>query len=102
MKEGGRIVSSWGSDILEIHRGVGLCVGSWFDERKVEVEGDGTNMLFWSDQLLEYGVLHDKFRQLFDLSENNSVAVLEMCLLGLGVGKDGWKWKHMLLAWEEE
>jgi hypothetical protein len=72
VKEGGRIVSSWGNDILEIRRGVGLCVGSWFDEKKVRVVGDGIKMLFWLDQWLEGDVLRDKFRLLFDLSENES------------------------------
>lgn len=86
---------------MAIRRCVGLWVGSWFDKRMVRVMGDGTKMLFWSDQLLEGGVLRDKFRQLFHLSENELVAVVEMCSLGLGVGRS-WKWKHMLLVWEEE
>lgn len=70
MNGGGRIGLSWWSDILAIRKGVGLWVGSWFDERMVRVVGDGTKMLFWSYQLLEGGVLRDKFRQLFHLSEN--------------------------------
>jgi len=37
-------------------------------------------------------VFQDKFRRLFDLSENQSVTEAEMSSLGWGVREDGWKW----------
>ena len=43
-------------------------------------------------------MFQDKFRRLFDLSENQSVTEAEMSSLGWGVREDGWKWHRMQLA----
>lgn len=45
-------------------------VGWWFEVSLVRVVGDGTKMLFWLDQWLEGGVMCDRYRWLYDLSEN--------------------------------
>lgn len=47
-------------------------------------------------------MLRDKFRRLYDLLENKSVKVVEMCSLGWAEDNDGWKWRHRLLVSEEE
>jgi hypothetical protein len=43
-----------------------------------------------------------RFCRLFDLIENKSSTVADMCSLGWGVGGAAWLWRRQLWAWEEE
>lgn len=92
VEEGGQVVSRWWKDIVDVQRGVGLHLRSWFDDNLVNVVGDGTKTLFCVYQWLKGGVLWDMFIRLYDLSSNKSMMVAYMRSLGRGEGEDGWKW----------
>jgi len=66
--------------------------------RKVE---DGWTTMFWEDPWLDDVLLTMSYARLFELTENKLVTVMEMFVLGWGVGGEMWKWRRMLFAWEE-
>ena len=49
LKEGGRESSSWWRMMCDIRNGVGLGVGSWFDDNLRRVVGGGRDTYFWTD-----------------------------------------------------
>jgi hypothetical protein len=57
---------------------------------------------FWTDPRLGGIPLSERFRRLYDLTENRSSLVVEMSALGWKVGGEAWVWRRQLWAWEEE
>ncbi|MCI72678.1 C-terminal binding protein, partial [Trifolium medium] len=55
--------------------GVSGSVGGWFEESILKKVGDGSDTLFWTDPWLGGSLLCERFRRLFDLSENKSGSV---------------------------
>jgi len=49
LTEGGRHSSLWWRTACNVCGGVGVGVGSWFDDNLRRVVGDGRNTLFWYD-----------------------------------------------------
>ena len=46
--------------------------------------------------------LCDRFRRLYDLSENKMAIVAQMFGLGWDAGGEAWKWQRRIWAWVEE
>jgi hypothetical protein len=66
------------------------------------VVGDDNNTLFWWDPWINGVVLKNTFSRLFYLSINKMTTVAGMYALGWGEEGNAWRWRHRLLAWEEE
>lgn len=48
--EGGRGASAWWVSILRLCDGVGMGIGSWFDDNMRRLVGDGASFFFWTDK----------------------------------------------------
>jgi hypothetical protein len=71
----GRSGSSWWREIGRIRDGVGVLSGGWFVECVSKKVGDSLDTFFWTDPWLDGLSLWERFRRLFDLSENKSSTV---------------------------
>jgi len=63
---------------------------------------NGKDTFFWTDRWLWDVLFRDRYRRLYDLSDNQLITVAGMCALGSGEGGTAWRWRRRLLAWEEE
>ena len=72
--------------MCNVRGGVGVGVGSWFDNNIRRVVGDGRHTRFWYDNWVGDVPLRNKFPRLFDLAVNHEASVEEMARLGVG----GW------------
>jgi hypothetical protein len=64
--------------------------------------GDGSDTFFWTDPWLGGAMLCERFRRLFDLTENKSSTVADLFSSGWEVGGEAWVWRRLLWVWEEE
>ncbi|CAJ2636627.1 unnamed protein product [Trifolium pratense] len=86
VKAGDSRGSSWWREIAKIKdRGRGSA-GEWFGESISKKVGDGSDTLLWIDPWLGERPLCERFRRLFDLSENKSGMVAKMASLGWETG----------------
>ena len=92
----------WWRTISGIRGGVGLGVGSWFDDNIRRVVGGGGSTYFWTDNWVGGVPLQVSFPHLFDLSVDKGVTVEAIASSGWGVGGGVWVWRRRLFAWEEE
>jgi len=102
LKKGGRDSSLWWRMISSVCGGVGMWVGSWFDDDVRKVVGGGHNTFFWTGNWVGGVPLQVIFPRLFSLVENRWVTVVEMVSRGWEDGGGAWEWRRRLLAWEEE
>jgi hypothetical protein len=82
---GGRSGSSWLREIVRIRDGVGGLGVDVFRRVCRERWGDGADSFFWTNPWLEGIPFCVRFCRLFDLIENKSSTVADMCSLGWGV-----------------
>jgi hypothetical protein len=94
--EAGRKGSTWWREIGRIREGVGALGGGWFGECISRKVGNGLDTFFWTDPWLGGFTLRERFRRLFDLSENKSNIVAEMFSLGWEVGGETRVWRRQL------
>ena len=102
LKEGGRDNSLWWRMIFVVRRGVGMGVGSWFEDNVLRIIGCGSTTFFWTDKWVGGVPLQVRFPRLFSLAENRWVTMAEMESRGWEDGGGAWEWRKRLLAWEEE
>jgi len=102
LKEGGRESSSWWRMMCGIRNGVGLGVGSWFDDNLRRVVGGGRDTYFWTDNWVGGVPLRVRFPRLFELTDNRWSTVEEMERRGWENGGEAWGWRRRLHAWGEE
>ena len=88
--------------MCNVRSGVGVGVGSWFDDGIRRVVGDGSHTLFWHDNWVGEITLRNTFPRLFDLVMNQESLVDEMSRIGWVDGGGAWVWRRRLLVWEEE
>jgi hypothetical protein len=62
--------------------------------------GNGEDTFSWTDPWLGGVPLRVKFRRLFDLFNNKSGSVTDMCELGWEEGGAAWQWRRQLWTWE--
>ncbi|MCH93561.1 cysteine-rich receptor-like protein kinase, partial [Trifolium medium] len=82
LREGGRSGSSWWREIVRIRDGTGDIGGGRFGECVSIKVGNGFDTFFWTDPWLDGTPWSERFRRLFDLTENKSSTVVEMFSLG--------------------
>jgi len=102
IREGTRLGSAWWREIVKIRDGIGDEGGSWFAESITKHIGNGFNTFFWSDFWVGMVTFMEKFRRLYDLSIHQNLTVGEMHALDWGEDGEAWRWRHRLLAWEED
>jgi len=78
----GKLGSICWKDLMILIAGVGLGVGSWFNDNLGRVVDYGSFTLFWWDLWLEGGHLCVRFRLVFDLAENKLLTIEEISDLG--------------------
>ncbi|PNX70410.1 cysteine-rich receptor-like protein kinase [Trifolium pratense] len=82
----------WWREIASIREGVGVSKGRWFGDHVVRRVGDGVDIFFWTDPLLDEAPLSERFRRLFELAETKSFTVAEMFYRGWGTDGAAWVW----------
>ncbi|AES89497.1 hypothetical protein MTR_4g076130 [Medicago truncatula] len=98
----GREGSVWWKDIASIRDGSSSMLGSWFlDSLRLRL-GNGVDTLLWLDRWVSDVPFCEKFRRLYDLSDNKLANVAQMFQWGWDVGGEAWKWRRRLWVWEEE
>jgi len=85
IREGGRQSSVWWKTVCHIREGIGVGVGSWFEDNIRRVVGDEWNTLFWYDRWIGDILLRLKFPRLFDLAMEKDCLVRDMESRGWGV-----------------
>jgi hypothetical protein len=88
--------------ICAMKEGRGTDGGSWFDTNIRRVVGDERQTFFWTDNWLDGVPLNIRFSCLYELSVHKDCLVEEMARLGWMVGGNGWVWRRLLMAWEED
>ncbi|GAU47626.1 hypothetical protein TSUD_281040 [Trifolium subterraneum] len=102
LREGWRNGSAWWREIARIRDRVGDLGGGWFGECVTKMVGDGVGTFFWTNPWLGGVSLRERYGRLFDLTENKSSIVADICSLGWEAAGDAWVWRRMLWVWEEE
>jgi hypothetical protein len=74
----------------------------WFDGHVVRRVGDGSDTSFWYDRWLGDVPFCDRFRRLFDLTENKFMSVANLFSVDSEQWGDMWRWRRRLWQWEEE
>jgi len=74
----------------------------WFDSHVVRRVGDGAETLFWYDRWLGEGPLCERYRRLFELTENKTMSVADLFSVESERWGDLWRWRRRLWQWEEE
>jgi len=92
----------WWKDVVCIRDGSSSVLGSWFSDNLRLRVGNGVTTWFWLDRWVSDVPLCEKFRRLYDLSDNKLATVAQMFHWGWGVGGEAWKWRRRLWVWEEE
>ncbi|GAU13185.1 hypothetical protein TSUD_179280 [Trifolium subterraneum] len=64
--------------------------------------GMGPTLFFWTDPWMDGIPLCERYGRLYELADNKSVMVDEMCSLGWGAVGEAWVWRRPLRAWEKE
>jgi hypothetical protein len=78
LKEGGQESSSWWRMMCGVRNGVGLGMGSWFEDNFRRVVGGGIDTYFWNDNWVGEVPLRVHFPRLFELAENKWAKVEDM------------------------
>jgi len=84
--------------LCKVRDGVGLGIGSWFEDNIRRVVGNGRNTFFWTDNWLGGVPLRLQFSRLFELSVRKDCTVEDMARLGWEEDGNGWIWRRRLLA----
>ena len=88
--------------LTRIRDGLGLGVGSWFDDNVRRVVRGGGATYFWTVNWVGGVPLQVRFPCLFYLSGDRWATVEEMARQGWEVRGGAWVWRRCLFAWEEE
>jgi len=75
LREGGSESSIWWRMVVGIRKGVGLGLGSWFDDNVRRVIGGGDTTYFWTDNWVGDVPLRVRFPRLFALAVNKWTTV---------------------------
>ena len=102
LQEGGRDCSMWWRMVSSIRGGVGVGVGSWFEDNVRRAVGGGGTTHVWTNNWVGGVSLRVCFPRLFYLSKDKGVTVAVMASRGWGVGSGTWVWRRHIFAWEEE
>jgi len=70
----------WWREIVTIRDGGASVLGSWFPDNIRLNVGNGTSTLFWVDMWVGDVHFYDRFRRLYDLSENKLATVAQICV----------------------
>ncbi|GAU33855.1 hypothetical protein TSUD_66410 [Trifolium subterraneum] len=90
---GGTRGSTWWREIVRIRDGGGELEGGWFGEHIRKKVGDGSDTFFWTDPWMDGILLCKRYGRLYELADNKSVMVDEMCSLGWGAVGEAWVWR---------
>ena len=93
---GGRGSSLWWRDVHD------LCSHEWFSDHVSRLVGKGNHTLFWTNVWLGGVSFRVRFNRLYDLTVFKEESVFDMSQLGWGEEGGAWRWRQMLLAWEDE
>ena len=82
--------------------GVGLVVGSWFEDNVRRVVGGGRDTCFWTDNWVGGVPLRVRFPTFLSWLKTSARRWRIWSGAGGGRGGDAWGWRRRLHAWEEE
>jgi len=98
----GRSVSCWWREVSRIRDRVGDGGSGWFDDQVLRRVGDGFDTSFWCDRWLGAAPLCERFRRLYELTENKFMSVADLLSVDAEQWGVVWRWRRRLWQWEEE
>ena len=64
--------------------------------------GDGSDTSFWRDRWLREALFCERFRRLYELTENKFMSVADLLSVDSEQWGVVWRWRRRLWQWEEE
>ena len=102
LEVGGRSVSCWWREVSRIRDRVGDGGSGWFDDQVLKRVGDGSDTSFWCDRWLGAAPFCERFRWLYELTENKSMSVADLLSVDSEQWGVVWRWRRRLWQREEE